>query len=318
MKVRKIHIGLALIFLFLLTFPQLVKEGALTGLSHWARTVIPVLFPFILASNLFVSLGMASGKWYAVLLGFLCGYPMGAKAAADLVRRDAVTREQGQWLMCCCNLPSPMFLTGFVQIPAVTLAVYLPALLLLLPVFFFQPPGQTDGRLSAASVSGSFRFAASLSRQDRAENDRQNPFHPSSSRKVPATAPQAEQAPGFQQLLEQAMEQSVKLMIKIGIYIMIFSILSVCIQKITILDPFLRTLLLGLNEMTIGISAARNMGFSPARQAILCTVFTAFGGLSGLSQTKSVTEGAGLSMNHYLCVRLIHVLISLGIVYLLN
>ena len=296
MKIRSVHIVLGLVFIFLLCFPQIAKEGAWAGLTLWARTVIPVLFPFILASNLFAALGMAAGKWYAILLGFLCGYPMGAKAAGDLVKQGAVTREQGQWLMCCCNLPSPMFLTGFIRIPAVTLAVYLPALLLLLPVFFFRPKQEKGILFPDTSLS-----SMSL---------------PALSQSQPPHEPQASPA-SLQLLLEQAMEQSVKLIIKIGIYIMIFSILSVCIQKITILDPFIRTLLLGLNEMTIGISTAKSMGFSLRRQAILCTVFCTFGGLSGLSQTKSVTEDTGLSMNYYICVRLIHVLISLGLLFFL-
>ena len=115
LKKSGFHLALCLIFVFLLCFPQTARTGAYAGLTLWANTVIPVLFPFLLASNLFAASGMASGKWYAVLLGFLCGYPMGAKAACDLVKEGAVTKKQGQWLMCCCNLPSPMFLTGFIR-----------------------------------------------------------------------------------------------------------------------------------------------------------------------------------------------------------
>lgn len=261
LKKRGLHLALCLTFLFLLCFPQTARTGAYAGLTLWANTVIPVLFPFLLASNLFAALGMASGKWYAVLLGFLCGYPMGAKAACDLVREGAVTKKQGQWLMCCCNLPSPMFLTGFIRIPAVTWAVYLPAVILLIPVFFF--PEQKKSR--------------------------------------PAPLP------GTMQLLEQAMEASVKIMIKIGIYMMVFSILSVWIQNFYFLSPFIRTLLLGLSEMTIGISTAKNAGFPPRQQAVLCAVFCTFGGCSGLSQTKSVTDEAAFSMKFYIWIRLLHV-----------
>ena len=263
LKIRGIHILLCLIFVFLLCFPQTARAGAYAGLTLWANTVIPVLFPFLLASNLFAVLGMASGKWYAVLLGFLCGYPMGAKAACDLVREGAVTKKQGQWLMCCCNLPSPMFLTGFIRIPAVTWAVYIPAVFLLLPVLFFS------------------------------EQNNVKAF--------------SETQPGIMPLLEQAMEASVKIMIKIGIYMMVFSILSVWIQNFYFLSPFIRTLLLGLSEMTIGISTAKSAGFSMRQQAILCAVFCTFGGCSGLSQTKSVTDEAAFSMKFYIMIRLLHV-----------
>lgn len=267
LKKRSVHILFCLIFICLLCFPQTARTGAYAGMTLWANTVIPVLFPFLLASGLFASLGMASGKWYAVLLGFLCGYPMGAKAACDLVKEGSVTKKQGQWLMCCCNLPSPMFLTGFIRIPAVTWAVYVPAVMLLIPVFFF--PEHKKRKLSSESHS--------------------------------------EDLPGIMPLLEQAMDSSVKIMIKIGIYMMVFSILSVWIQTFHFLSPFMRTLLPGLSEMTIGINAAKNAGFSMRQQAVLCAIFCTFGGCSGLSQTKSVTEDAAFSMKFYILIRLLHV-----------
>lgn len=282
LKIRGIHILLCLIFVFLLCFPQTARSGAYAGLTLWANTVIPVLFPFLLASSLFASVGMASGKWYAVLLGFLCGYPMGAKAACDLVKEGAVTKKQGQWLMCCCNLPSPMFLKGFIRIPAVTWAVYLPAVFFLIPVFFFSK--------QTSEVS----FSKTLP-----ENQSNRP---------------TEAQPGVMPLLEQAMEASVKIMIKIGIYMMVFSILSVWIQNFYFLSPFTRTLLLGLSEMTIGISTAKNAGFSMRQQAILCAVFCTFGGCSGLSQTKSVTGETAFSMKFYIMIRLLHVAAAVMII----
>lgn len=286
LKKRGIYILLCLVFVFLLCFPQTARTGAYAGLTLWANTVIPVLFPFLLASNLFASLGMASGKWYAVFLGFLCGYPMGAKAACDLVKEGSVTKKQGQWLMCCCNLPSPMFLTGFIRIPAVTWAVYLPAAVLLVPVFFFSKPKHVKS------------FPENMAETPSAHRPEQK----------------AETSPKAMAILEQAMETSVTIMVKIGIYMMVFSILSVWIQNFHFLSPFMRTLLPGLSEMTIGINAAKNAGFSLRQQAILCAVFCTFGGCSGLSQTKSVTDEAEFSMKFYIGVRLLHVAAAVMII----
>lgn len=288
LKKRGIHILLCLVFIFLLCFPQTARTGAYAGLTLWANTVIPVLFPFLLASNLFAALGMASGKWYAVLLGFLCGYPMGAKAACDLVKEGSVSQKQGQWLMCCCNLPSPMFLTGFIRIPVVTWAVYMPAVVLLVPVFFFRK----HRNMKAFSKI------------------------PAENQSKDSSKAQPEDLPGIMPLLEQAMEASVKIMIKIGIYMMVFSILSVWIQNFYFLSPFMRTLLLGLSEMTIGISTAKSAGFPAKQQAILCAVFCTFGGCSGLSQTKSVTDEAAFSMKFYLLIRLLHVAAAVLIIAL--
>lgn len=287
--------------MFLLCFPQTARTGAYAGMTLWANTVIPVLFPFLLASNLFAALGMASGKWYAVLLGFLCGYPMGAKAACDLVKEGSVTKKQGQWLMCCCNLPSPMFLTGFIGIPAVTWAVYLPAAFLLIPVFFFAE--QENVKSVSETVT-------------EKQSKNQSKCQPESQLKCQSEH-QSETLPGIMPLLEQAMEASVKIMIKIGIYMMVFSILSVWIQNLYFLSPFMRTLLPGLSEMTIGINAAKNAGFPIRQQAILCAIFCTFGGCSGLSQTKSVTDEAAFSMKFYILIRLLHVAAAVMIITLL-
>lgn len=312
LKIRGIHILLCLIFVFLLCFPQTARAGAYAGLTLWANTVIPVLFPFLLASNLFAALGMASGKWYAVLLGFLCGYPMGAKAACDLVREDSVTKKQGLWLMCCCNLPSPMFLTGFIQIPAVTWAVYIPAVFLLIPVLFFSRFQNVNTFTETSSKKQSEKENQANRRsgdQLKNQSDRQ-----AEDRLNRQSERQTEDPPGIMPLLEQAMEASVKIMIKIGIYMMVFSILSVWIQNFYFLSPFTRTLLLGLSEMTIGISTAKSAGFSMRQQAILCAVFCTFGGCSGLSQTKSVTDEAAFSMKFYIMIRLLHVAAAVMII----
>lgn len=300
LKKRGIHILLCLVFVFLLCFPQAARTGAYAGLTLWANTVIPVLFPFLLASNLFAALGMASGKWYAVLLGFLCGYPMGAKAACDLVREGAVTKKQGQWLMCCCNLPSPMFLTGFIRIPAVTWAVYIPAVLLLIPVFFFSEP---QNRKSFSETSSENQTKNQSKRRPASKPERQSETQP-------------EDLPEIMPLLEQAMDSSVKIMIKIGIYMMVFSILSIWIQNFNFLSPFMRTLLPGLSEMTIGINAAKNAGFPVRQQAVLCAVFCTIGGCSGLSQTKSVTNEAAFSMKFYMLIRLLHAAAAVMIIIL--
>ena len=94
--------------------PREVFSGAEDGLLLWFNTVFPTLFPFMLVSGLMMAgggldvisgiFGKALGRIFAVsgsgafavLTGFLCGYPMGAKAAADLLRSGRITKSEGQ------------------------------------------------------------------------------------------------------------------------------------------------------------------------------------------------------------------------------
>lgn len=121
-----------LFLLLLLCFPELCVRGASDGLALWLFTLVPSFFPFLFLSNLMVSCGAADdvsrlcGRIlrplfrtsepgaYILFMGFLCGYPMGAKLTAEFVRTERISREEGRMLLTFCNNPSPMFLLGFV------------------------------------------------------------------------------------------------------------------------------------------------------------------------------------------------------------
>ena len=105
--------GILIVFLFLimLVSPRAVFNGASEGLLLWFQIVLPTLFPFLLVSNLLLTTGnihyissalgtlfsrifsVSSNGSFAVLTGFLCGYPMGAKTAADLREAGYISKE---------------------------------------------------------------------------------------------------------------------------------------------------------------------------------------------------------------------------------
>ena len=98
-------------------------------------------------------------------------------------------------------------------------------------------------------------------------------------------------------------------MVKIGGYIMLFSILAMYLANLPFDLPLMRPALLGAVEITTGIQAiaASGPGF-PA--AVLIAAATAFGGFSGIFQTKSVLKNAGLSIRHYILWKTLHSLIT--------
>ena len=83
-----------LLFISMLLSPRAVFSGAEDGLLLWFQIVFPTLFPFMLVSALMMAgggLSVISGLFgkvlgrifatsgngaFAVLTGFLCGYPM--------------------------------------------------------------------------------------------------------------------------------------------------------------------------------------------------------------------------------------------------
>ena len=130
--------------------PRKVFSGAEDGLLLWFNTVFPTLFPFMLISGLMMAgggldvisaiFGKALGRIFAVsgsgafavLTGFLCGYPMGAKAAADLMRSGRITKSEGQYLLSFCNNTSPAFIINFVVWKTISQEVLLSTSLIIL------------------------------------------------------------------------------------------------------------------------------------------------------------------------------------------
>ena len=106
-------------------------------------------------------------------------------------------------------------------------------------------------------------------------------------------------------------------MIKIGGYIMLFSILALYLTVFPFAMPsLLRPALLGAVEITTGIQTIAHSvpGMSGA---MLIIGSAAFGGLSGIFQTKSVLKNAGLSIRHYMLWKLIHSALSIILFYVL-
>ena len=125
------------------------------------------------------------------------------------------------------------------------------------------------------------------------------------------TAP--EKAAGFS--FDTHMMSCFETMVKIGGYIMLFSILALYLTVFPFqMPPLLRPALLGSVEITTGIQMIASS--VPGRMgALLIIGSAAFGGFSGIFQTKSVLKNAGLSIRHYMLWKMLHSALSCLIFY---
>lgn len=97
---------------------------------------------------------------------------------------------------------------------------------------------------------------------------------------------------------------------------MLFSILALYITKLPINVPQYKAVILGFVEITTGIKAV-SQAFSGISGGLWIGVVTAFGGLSGIFQTKSVIKNAGLSIRHYVTWKVLHSLLTIILFILL-
>jgi len=122
------------IFCLLLMFKngEIASEYIHRGLLLCTKTVIPSLFPFMVLSELLVCSGTgerliqkvavpltrlfrlpASGIC-AMILGMLCGFPVGAKAVVSAYRRGALSKRDAERALAVSNNPSSAFILGAV------------------------------------------------------------------------------------------------------------------------------------------------------------------------------------------------------------
>ncbi len=128
MKKLKINVFVILLLLFavvLTAYSQRAAEYAQSALHLCAVSIIPSLFPYMVVSSMIVSskVGYLPGKILpisrlfslpdsatcAILLGALCGFPVGAKTAVSLYLKGELTKRQAEVLVSCANNTGPSF-----------------------------------------------------------------------------------------------------------------------------------------------------------------------------------------------------------------
>lgn len=124
-------LGCSFLFLLLCYSKDCILLAS-NGLLVWYRSMIPTLFPFMVLSGFLVRtnisnklgsilhplfrifLPLSSNMIYAVIMGFLCGFPMGAKIVADMMDKRLITPKEGQYLLSFCNNIGPLYMMGYV------------------------------------------------------------------------------------------------------------------------------------------------------------------------------------------------------------
>lgn len=304
MKKKLLSLILCLLFFLLLLFPEAVQAGAKEGLYLWYGTMIPILFPFILVSNLLLAADsiryftypvLPLLKWfpnlnpcyfYALIFGWFCGYPMGGKTVADLLRSGKITVREANFLLPAANQASPMFLMGYLGIHIfknaypfrqILFFVYFPVILYFLLGLLFLSLFPDQKNISHCTSSSSLS---------------------------PLSSSYPEEKNSTSLSMEHTILSSFHIIVNIGVYMMIFTIfMRLCLLLLP--DKGFVSILTGFLEMSTGIAWLGSLSFlSPLIKSCLILSAASFGGLCTCAQTRSVTEGTGLSLPCYIIGKL--------------
>lgn len=311
MKRRLVVFSVIIFFCLMLVFPGPVFDGASKGILLWFQIVLPTLLPFMFISALmihtgaihFISrffgpflsrlLGVSGDGSFAVLTGFLCGYPMGAKTTAELLKTGRISLKEAGYLLSFCNNTSPMFIVSYLamrHLKEPDLLVPSAAILFLSPLFC--------SALFRRFYLGKRQKSSVPFRKETARSDKRN---------FSLT------------LLDSCMMNSFEAIAKVGGYIMLFSILIQLFRQLPSCSSTGVQVFTAFLEVTNGIPMIMRFDLPFSIRWVFVMSLTSFGGLCAAAQTGSMIQGTRLKLSAYITEKLATMLVTsfLCICYLL-
>lgn len=300
-----------------------------SGITLWATSVVPSLFPFFVATellmhtNIVYHIGTLLNRFmkplfnirgegaFAFIMGIISGYPIGAKIATNFRKENICTKEECERLLSFTNNSGPLFIIGSVGI-----LLYRNSMIGLL-LFITH-------LLASLSVGFIFRFWK-----------KQNPSnsYPLSSKSHIDRKNQACLS-NLGEILSESIISSIKSILVIGGFVVIFSsvisilkssgithiveiLLTPFFNFIHISPSFIEPLFTGFFEITNGISTISNIACKKLTINILISAFLlGFGGISVFLQVLSITSKSDLSIKPYIYGKILHGIIAVLYTYI--
>lgn len=306
---------------FLILFSSDNLLAAKNGLLLWSSSVVPSLLPFFIATellgytNIVSFLGKLLNKFmrpifnvpgegsFALIMGIISGYPVGAKIVSNFKKQGICTEEECERLLSFTNNSGPLFIIGTVGVSLFSssnigfklFAVHIISCLLV--GFLF--------RLWKCNNSSNFVWKRSN-------------IHTSKNLNLD----------NLGSVLSISIQNAIQSVVIIGGFVVLFSVIVSMLNSSKILNllcTFLETLKLpqaysesiitGIIEVTNGVklSAINTSPFS----IIICSFLLGFGGISVLLQVLSITSEAKISIKPYILGKLLQAFFSAIIMYFL-
>ena len=313
LKRNTIPIMFLLFTICLIIFSKSNIQAVKTSLNIWVNNVIPSLLPFFIATellnhtnipkligNLFNKImrpifNVPGIGAYALFMGIVSGYPVGAKIVTNFRNENLCTKEEAERLITFTNNSGPLFILGTVGI-----SLFYDTSIGLLLLFTHI--------LACISVGIIFRFWKTKEKEKRNTDALETNVTFSS----------------LGEILSKSILSGINSVILIGGFIVFFGIVLSILQKtqiITLLKiiflpcfklfnistEFIVPILTGILELTNGVTAisgiaSKNLSIN----VVSCAFLLGFGGFSIMLQVLSIISKSDISIKPYIFGKLLH------------
>lgn len=327
-KIKNLILPSLILFftIFLIVFSNTNLEAAKSGLLLWANSVLPSLFPFFVATellsytNIITYLGKLFHKImkplfnvpgegiFALLMGIISGYPVGAKIVANLKNEGICNSIECERLIAFTNNSGPLFILATVGIGLFHSAE--------IGIILF-----ISHLISCILVGLCFRFWKKETEKKMFKNFRS--FE--KDKKIAFV--------NLGEVLSKSITSSINSILIVGGFVVLFSVICSILKSSHLLEliSFMLTPLFGflgitsdvLNSVLIGILEVTNglksvSMFDTSYYTVLISSFLlGFGGISILLQVLSITSKENISIKPYIIGKFLQACFSAVITYIL-
>lgn len=300
---------------------------AKAGVELWFFTVFPSLLPFAICVNLLIAFGILQflgvllepimkptfkipGEGaFALVMGLMSGYPVGAKITATLRENRSINEIEAQRLIAFTNNSGPLFIlgavaTGMLHTPHVgyfLLAIHYLSALTVGLLFRYYMPKDSNKTKEKPTRKQNQRILKKAYRNLLEHQSTNKPFG---------------------MLLNECVRDSLQLMLQIGGFIILFSVLMGVLDEIHIFDLITKTLepfffrfhvdtdliigtLKGIIEMTNGLKVIGALELPIAQKIPISSFLIAWGGFSIQFQTLSIIGHTDIKISIYIFAKLL-------------
>ena len=271
-------------FFFLIKSPILASNACVDALTLCFKKVIPSLLPFLIITELMVSLnihnilGHSIGKplskilkispssSIAFLCGLLFGFPLGTKFSVSLYEKNIISKEEASNLICFCSNTGPGFIISVIGCSLgnknIAVCIYLCQVISALIIAFILPKKTKINNIKQTFSIPNFTVNSFTS----------------------------------------AITSSVIPMLNICIFVIFFSVISSSIENILSyinFNTYINTFISGFLELTNGIN---NLSYLPlnTKTVFLSAFFVGWSGISVILQSISIFSKHALDTKKFI------------------
>jgi|GEM_PF-3517172 len=293
-----------LLIFYMLLYPKQITLSALEALKVWAEKIVPSLFPFMAAVNIFTSANVHVPAWLCFLsehifalngnafvsafFSVAAGFPAGARTAYENIENGTLSKKNLNTYLCLSLNASPAFIMSSAA-------------------HGFLANGQAAFVLMFSTVTANLLASAIMSANSVADG------------KIFACGAADN---GFS-LFSSSVSSAAQTVISVGGYIIFFAVLSEILMLSGIIpficgffslfgidSAFIKGLLTGIFEMTNGIKNISLSSCNIGAKTVACAFLLSFGGFCVHFQALEFLKNTGTGITSIIKARLFCAVLS--------